>query len=502
MPGPLPPRAPTSARQGSTAVRHAPAPTGHDVRARHGIDEALEWLYEPVELQRMHRRARHRREGRPLRAVLALMVLVPLLALLGTRLVRVVDDTVLTLYGAGVLGGTMLVFYLSFGWYYDKSRGVTLPSRPPLVTCMLAVKDDIDVIARCVSSILDSDYPNLQLVVVDDASEDGTVEVLRDLAARRPFTLVCLERNVGKKRALTVAASHARGEFFVFTDSDCIVSPFAIGQCVKALIADPRLGAVSGHARALNRDRTLLTRIQDTWYDGQFAVAKAAESVFGSVTCVSGPMAAFRRAAVYNYLPAWAEDTFLGREFKFATDRQLTAYVLGQDRVGKRLKRRFRDSPFVRYEDHPVRRWRVEYVCSARALTNVPETPRKMVKQQVRWKKSFIRNLFFTGGFLWRRGALPSFLFYGHVLWVCAAPVLAFRHLAWMPLHGGIALTGVYLAGVALKGFLWAIAYKVQNPRSARWMYRPLMSLLSSTCLSWLLPYSALTLRKSIWSRG
>jgi cellulose synthase/poly-beta-1,6-N-acetylglucosamine synthase-like glycosyltransferase len=469
---------------------------------RAGSDEALSWLYEPVASQRLHHRARHSREGRPLRGLLALLALLPILVLLSVRLVRMIDDTILTLYGTGVLTATILVMYISFGWYHDKSRGVTLPVDPPLVSCMLAVKDDIDVIARCVGSVLDSTYPNLELIVVDDDSRDGTRELLAELALRRPFTLVCLERNVGKKRALTAAASQAKGEIFVFTDSDCIVSPHAISQCVKALVADPEIGAVSGHARALNGERNLLTRIQDTWYDGQFAVAKAAESVLGTVTCVSGPMAAFRRCAIYDYLPAWAEDSFLGREFKFATDRQLTAYVLGQDRVGAKLKARFAGSTLIAQEGHPPRRWRVEYVSSARVLTNVPESARAMLKQQARWKKSFIRNLFFTGGFLWRRGMLPSFLFYGHIVWVCAAPVLAFRHLMWLPAHGQIRYTFVYLAGVLLKGSVWGLAYKVQNPRSSKWVYRPLMSLMSSVCLSWILPYSALTLRRNVWSRG
>ena len=47
-----------------------------------------------------------------------------------------------------------------------------------------------------------------------------------------------------------------------------------------AFQAHPRLGALSGHARALNADHNVLTRMQDVWYDGQFGVAKAAESVF------------------------------------------------------------------------------------------------------------------------------------------------------------------------------------------------------------------------------
>ena len=466
------------------------------------VGEAMSWLYEPVEHQLRSRKASHTREGRPTRGLLALLALLPLLVLLSIRLIRLVNDTLFTAYGAGVLSATILVMYLSFGWYHDKSRGVTLPPDPPLVTCMLAVKDDVDLIGRCVSSVLDSTYPNLELIVVDDASTDGSAELLRRLASRRAFTLICLERNVGKKRALTKAASQAHGEIFVFTDSDCIVSPHAITQCVKALVADLRIGAVSGHARALNAEATLLTRIQDSWYDGQFGVAKAAESVFGTVTCVSGPMAAFRRSAIYDYLPAWAEDSFLGREFKFATDRQLTAYVLGQEQIGLKLKARHAGSTLITQEGHPPRRWRVEYVASARVLTNVPESVRGMFKQQARWKKSFIRNLFFTGAFLWRRGPVPSFLFYGHVLWVCAAPLLAFRHLVWLPLHGGGRYTLVYFAGVLLKGSVWALAYRIQNPGSPKWVYRPLMSLLSSVFLSWVLLYSALTLRKSVWSRG
>ena len=93
--------------------------------------------------------------------------------------------------------------------------------------------------------------------------------------------------------------------------------------------ADPEVGAVSGHCRALNADENFLTKIQDTWYEGQFSVRKAFESVFGAVTCVSGPLAIFRRSAIYNFMPAWQADTFLGQEFRFATDRTLTAYVLG-----------------------------------------------------------------------------------------------------------------------------------------------------------------------------
>ena len=51
-------------------------------------------------------------------------------------------------------------------------------------------------------------------------------------------------------------------------------------------------------------------------------------------------------------------------------------------------------------------------------------------------------------------------------------------------------------------GCLWAGVYALENPGSDKWKYRPLMSVVSSVVLSWLLPYSAATLRRSVWVRG
>jgi cellulose synthase/poly-beta-1,6-N-acetylglucosamine synthase-like glycosyltransferase len=472
--------------------------------------DALSWLTEPVGGRHVRATARPPRRlaragpstRRAVRGAATLGALVPVSLIVAVRAIHALNDPVLGVYGLTVLLATMIVMYVAFAWYDDPSAGVPSLDHLPLVSCMVAVKDDVRVIERCVASLLDSSYPRLEVIVVDDCSQDGTGELLEQLARRQPFTLLRMPGNVGKKRALTFAVSRASGDVLAFTDSDCIVAPSAITQCVKAFNRCPDIGAVSGHARALNADQNFLTRIQDAWYEGQFSVAKAAESFFGSVTCVSGPLAVFRREAVYNYFPAWEGDTFLGQEFRFATDRQLTGYVLGQQWVGRQLKASYRSSPFVTGRDHPERRWRIEYVRSARVLTNVPSSLRSVLRHQVRWKKSFIRNLFFTGTFFWRRGIMPAFLYYGHVLWVLAAPVLAFRHLLWLPAHGKWLLLVLYLCGVLFKGSIWAVAYKVQNPRSHRWVYRPLMSLLSSLLLSWLLWYSAATLRKGVWARG
>lgn len=454
---------------------------------------------------------------------MVLAALMPLIVLVAVQVPLLPGALVLVGYGVLVLAATITMMYLGYARYEDPSvhqvpprmarrwlprraslRARAFPALPadPWVTLLVAVRDEEEGIEQCVRTMVGSDYPHLEVIVVDDASTDGTADVLRRLSAELNFTVIYNTVNRGKKHALTDGVSIASGQVLAFTDSDCVLASDALARCVHALVTNPDFGAVSGHARALNADETVLTRAQDTWYDGQFRVAKAAEATFGSVSCVSGPLAVFRRDAIVNYLPAWANDTFLGREFRFATDRQLTGYVLGQVWKGQALKRQYANSPLVADHDFPERLWRVGYVRSAHVWTTVPAKFRPFLKQQIRWKKSFIRNLCFTGTFMWRRGLGAAILFYGHALFVIVAPLMAVRHLIWAPMNGLFALTALYLCGVLTKGFAWAIAFKISNPGTSRWRYRPLMSLLGSVLLSWLLPYSMITIRRGTWARG
>lgn len=429
-------------------------------------------------------------------------LLVPLAAVVGVKLFDVSGDWLFAAYGAAVMGWTILVLYLSFGTYVDPSVGRVTSDWQPRVTVLLAVHNERDQIGDCIRSILATTYSPLEVIVIDDASTDGTAEILKEFARDGRFHLKTLVKNVGKKAALVEGARTATGQVFAFTDSDCRLAPDAIERCVVALRRKPDLGAVSGHARALNSEQNFLTKMQDAWYDGQFGVSKAAEAALGSVTCVSGPLAVFRREAILNYLPAWANDRFVGREFRFATDRQLTGYVLGQAWIGEKLKAMHRDDPLVAKRDYPPRRWRIGYVRSARVWTNVPTTARSFLKQQIRWKKSFTRNLFFTGPFIWRRGIRIGLLYYLHILFVVAAPLMAVRHLIVMPLLGMWFLVLLYLVGIFFKGAVWGMAFRAQNPGSDRWVYRPVMSMVSALLLSWLLIYSVLTLRRGTWSRS
>lgn len=445
----------------------------------------------------------------------ALMILIALALFLFVKLEFRLPHSNAALFGYGVTVTAMVLMQMYFAMtrYRDlavvdsvqsgkpPAPGPQSSCRRPPVSCIVAVHNEEFIIEQCVCSMVSQTYESKEIIVVDDASTDGTPQILTALAKRYAIKVITLEKNQGKKRALGVGMLHASGEYFAFTDSDSIWAPDAVERTASALANHPEIGAVSGHCRALNGERNLLTRIQDSWYEGQFSVRKAFESAFGAVTCVSGPLAVFRRDAIYNYIPAWEADQFLGEEFRFATDRTLTGFVLMNAKRAERLKRRHADSPFLTV-DYPWRDWHTVYCKSARAWTEVPDTFGRLIRQQVRWKKSFLRNIFFTGGFYWRRSFLAALLYYLHICFVLLGPFVAFRHLVLLPLQGNVESAFLYLFGIVLIGSFFGLAFRREERRGRGWMYRPLMSVLSTIVLSWLVFYSMFTIKKMTWARG
>jgi cellulose synthase/poly-beta-1,6-N-acetylglucosamine synthase-like glycosyltransferase len=460
-----------------------------------------------------HRRSsdpalRSRLRGLPLIAVLALATLLTL----KLEFRNPDANTVFYAYGITVTTVILVTMTVSFAFYRDpavvaragkRSLGPSgvQSSDEPLVTCVVAVHNEEVLVRQCIASMAAQTYPNKEIIVVDDASTDNTASVLRELAQKYPFTLIELPANCGKKRALAAGLLQAHGSIIAFSDSDSVWARDAVELAVPIFLADDDVGAVSGHCRALNGGTNVLTRIQDSWYEGQFSVRKAFESVFGAVTCVSGPLAFFRLSAIYNFMPAWGADTFLGQEFRFATDRTLTAFVLGGSYLGPRVLPQHSKSPFA-HPQYPVRDWKIVYSKSSKSWTNVPSTFKGMIRQQVRWKKSFIRNIFVTGRFYWRRPFLPALFYYVHVGFVILGPFISARHLIYLPLHGDPMSMVLYLVGIAIIGLSFGLAFRHENPGSRRWLYRPLMSLMSTVIFTWLIFYSAATIKRMTWFRG
>lgn len=419
------------------------------------------------------------------------------------------SDTVLFTYGICVTSTVFLQMVISVFLYRDLSLDNDSDAAPrpdvgeaPLVSCLVAVHNELEVVEACIASMTSQTYLNKEVIVVDDASTDGTGDLLERLATTYPITVIRLETNVGKKRALGAGMLASKGSILAFTDSDSTWAPDALEKVARIMTANPDIGAVSGHCRAMNAEVNFWTRMQDSWYEGQFSVRKAFESYFGAVTCVSGPLAVFRKSAVHNYIPAWEGDRFLGDEFRFATDRTMTGFVLMDPRTAKKLQNRAIGTAFAE-PNFPPRKWKVVYCKSARSMTVVPDSAKSVFKQQARWKKSFIRNIFFTGLFYWRRPIIPATVYYLHIVFVFAGPFVAFRHMIYLPIKGNYMSMVLYIAGIVFVGCMFGLMYSREDRhRPGAWVYRPVMSLFSTLGLSWLIIYSACTIKKMTWARG
>jgi hyaluronan synthase len=269
-----------------------------------------------------------------------------------------------------------------------------------------------------------------------------------------------------------------------------------------------------------------LEKLQDVWYDGQYRIIKGMESSFSSLTCCSGAFTAFRRAAVQPHMHAWAHDRFLGDEFKFATDRRLTAYVLGakpsldkksdNDETPKadaysyvsllstgkddfETMRRSSD-PDIVLEDKSRYRWKLKYSPHVRVYIGPPETFPSLIRQQIRWRKSFIRSIFATGGVYWRRPFFAALLFYLQVALKIIRPYVVLQSLILLPLLSNDYYSGIfYIVSVIFSGMIYGIDFRLRNPGSPLWLYRPLITILSTLVFSWLLVYAAITIKKTAW---
>ena len=306
------------------------------------------------------------RFGRAVRALLG-MVLVPIAALALARFVLVV-----TLARHAV----------------RRAPPVDVPGFLPSVSVLVPAYNEAVGIAQAVRSLVRSDYPHLDVVVVDDGSTDGTAEVVEALGQDR--VSVIRQDNRGKAAALNTGIAHSSGEVVVMVDADTVFAPDTV-RCLVAPFADPEVGAVSGNAKVGN-PRRLLGRWQHLEYVMGFNLDRRMFHVLGCIPTVPGAVGAFRRRAL-DAVGGVGEDTL-------AEDTDLTMTV---NRAG----------------------WRVVYEPSALAWTEAPATLGGLWRQRYRWAYGTMQTIWKHRGALREGGSLGRFGLPYLVLFQVALPLLA-----------------------------------------------------------------------------
>lgn len=360
--------------------------------------------------------------------------------------------------------------------YLHKPTKVDLDYEPS-ISFIVPAKDEEDNIEKTLARFADVEYPRqkIEVIAIDDGSSDRTLEMMHRSAKNirdsvRRVEIVSFEKNRGKRYAMAEGAKRARHDISIFIDSDSFIAPDAVRHLVK-YFADPSVGAVSGHTDVWNRKENLLTEMQAIRYYIAFKVYKAAESVFGTVTCCPGCCSAYRRTYVMKFIDKWLHQRFLGVECTYGDDRSLTNFM--------------------------IRNYRAVYSPLARAHTVVPSTFKKYMRQQQRWKRSWIRETFLASTFMWRKNVLAAFSFYSYVLLAFVSPIVFFRAVVWYPVVYG-SWPIIYLTGLLLMLFLHGLYYRIQvGPRA--WFLAIATFWFNTVILMWQLPWAVLTLRETRW---
>ncbi len=384
---------------------------------------------------------------------------------------------VLVVYGVvvGVYLGTRVLLACAY-----RASKAEPPSENmwPSVAVVVPTFNEQDRITDTIESLLSVDYPadRLRVIVLDDGSSDETWARVVGASRRHPrLDAVKFSRNRGKRAGMAAGTRAAEGsDVVLFVDSDSILEPRAVREIVRPFLpARGRdIACVTGHADVLNPEVNLLTRLQQVRYYAAFRIVKAAESIFGVVSCASGCFSAYRRGALMDVLSEWETQSFLGREATFGDDRALTNYLLADG-------------------------WRVVYQSTAISSTAVPETWAGFLRQQLRWKKSWTRESLRVMRFAWHWHPIAAASMYASILLQLVGPLVGFYTIAWLPATGERD-PWLYLVGLHAMAVLYGLFYAYAR-RNPNWWGGILFALAYSVILSWQTYWAIVRSRDTGW---
>ena len=244
-------------------------------------------------------------------------------------------------------------------------------SYSPKVSVLLPCFNEGRVVYETIASISRSDYPDFEIVAVDDCSTDASYYWMKKAADEFPNVRVLRNSvNRGKNKSQMVAFRASSGDVIISIDSDCIFAPNTMRELV-ACLADPALGAVGGRVGVKNPNESIVTRFQAFLYFVGFQLYKIPENWSRTVVCISGCLLATRRTVLAELEPILENRHWFGVPVAEGEDRFMTHMILLRG-LGTYIN------------------------LDAKCWTDVPATTTKYFKQQLRWRRSAFRDIFMT----------------------------------------------------------------------------------------------------------
>ena len=234
----------------------------------------------------------------------------------------------------------------------------------PFVSIIVPVFNEGLVLKKSISSLLNLDYKDYEIIIVNDGSTDDTKNVAEKYVGYQKGKLgevkisLINKPNGGKSSALNLGIKVSKAEFVLCMDGDSLLTPLSLKMAIRHFV-NPEVGAVAGNVKVLNRKK-FFTDLQALEYVEGLNMARGAQSAIRLVNIIPGPIGVFRRAAIQS-VDYYSGDTF-------AEDADMTLRLISHG-------------------------WKVYYEPKSISYTEAPVKLQQLLKQRYRWTRGIIQSI-------------------------------------------------------------------------------------------------------------
>lgn len=255
---------------------------------------------------------------------------------------------------------------LTLAYLYINEYTYTAPQGgySPFVSVLVPVYNEEKVVTESIKSLLELNYPNYEIIIINDGSTDKTKQVAETLVGYQKgkysdvkVTLLS-KPNGGKAKALNAGIKLSKAEIVLCMDGDSQLSPDSVKLAVRHF-SNREIGAVAGNVKVLNRGK-LFTDLQALEYIEGLNMARSAQSFVRLVNIIPGPIGFFRKKAIEE-AGFYSSDTF-------AEDADLTLKILANG-------------------------WKIYYEPNSISFTEAPAKLQQLLKQRYRWTRGIIQSI-------------------------------------------------------------------------------------------------------------
>jgi len=226
-----------------------------------------------------------------------------------------------------------------------------------LVSVIIPARNEEKYLAKSISAALNLQWPEIEVIVINDGSTDGTEAVIADFSDDVRVSVITHEKPKGKSASLNEGIAAAKSEIVLILDADSVPARNVLDRMVSHIAIAPDVAAVTGNPRVAELPN-ILTKLQAIEFSSTISTLRRGQSAWGRVNTVSGIMTVFRKSYI----------------------REMGGFASDQPTEDIELTWRLHRSGF-----------RCIYEPAAQVGMQVPITLRHWYKQRSRWSKGLVR---------------------------------------------------------------------------------------------------------------